>query len=131
VKPIRVAAAVIERDGRFLVCQRPADKRHGGLWEFPGGKLAAGETLEEAARRELEEELGLRLTRSGQTLFSQVDEGSPFRIEFLEVWADGDPQALEHDELRWLLPSELTSLPLAPTDAVFASTHLENKDEDG
>ena len=49
-------AAVIERDGKLLVCRRPGHKRHGGLWEFPGGKLEPGETIVDAARRELDEE---------------------------------------------------------------------------
>src|SRR5690606_20769929 len=62
---IRVLAAVIRRDGRWLVCRRPAHKRHGGLWEFPGGKLEPGESLLEAATRELEEELAVRVTGVG------------------------------------------------------------------
>jgi 8-oxo-dGTP diphosphatase len=117
----RVVAAVIEREGRFLLCQRPAHKRHGGLWEFPGGKLAEGETLEAAARRELDEELELNLTRTGRTLFSRRDPGSTFQIEFVEVWADGEPRAMEHTDLRWLRWDELHSVPLAPTDDMFAS----------
>jgi len=52
---VRVAAAVIERGGRLLVCQRPLGKRHGGLWEFPGGKLHEGEDLLAATTRELSE----------------------------------------------------------------------------
>lgn len=117
---ITVVAAVIERAGSYLICRRPVHKRHGGLWEFPGGKLRAEESLEEAARRELEEELGMTLVRTGRRLFAKVDPGSRFKIEFLEVWADGDPTPFEHDELRWLLPSELDTVPLAPTDAAFA-----------
>ena len=118
---IRVIAGVIVRDGRYLVCQRPAHKRHGGLWEFPGGKLGEGESLEQAAERELREELGMSVTRTGDTLFTQVDPGSPFQIEFIEVRADGEPHAMEHTDLRWLRWGELRSVPLAPTDAVFAS----------
>jgi 8-oxo-dGTP pyrophosphatase MutT (NUDIX family) len=57
-----VLAAVIRRQDRYLVCRRPAHKRHGGLWEFPGGKLEPGETLLEAARRELREELGAEVS---------------------------------------------------------------------
>ena len=53
----RVVAAVIQREDKFFVCLRPKDKRHGGMWEFPGGKLANGESLAEAAERELKEEL--------------------------------------------------------------------------
>jgi 8-oxo-dGTP pyrophosphatase MutT (NUDIX family) len=62
VSPIRVLAAVIRRNDRFLLCRRPSWKRHGGLWEFPGGKLEPGETPLEAAARELAEECCLRAT---------------------------------------------------------------------
>ena len=119
---IRVVAAVIQRDGRFLVCQRSHLKRHGGLWEFPGGKIELSETIEAAAERELKEELALELTRIGRTLLIQMDPGSPFQIEFVEVFAEGDPRALEHEEVRWVLPSELELIPLAPTDEVFAAS---------
>ena len=57
----RVLAAVIERSGKFLMCRRPEHKNHGGLFEFPGGKLEAGESLADAARRELLEELALEV----------------------------------------------------------------------
>jgi len=117
---IRVLAAVIRRDGRWLVCRRPAHKRHGGLWEFPGGKLEPGESLLEAATRELEEELAVRVTGVGDLLFSRQDDGSPFVIEFVAVAIEGEPQPLEHDELRWVTLPELLALSLAPSDAAFA-----------
>jgi 8-oxo-dGTP diphosphatase len=63
--PIRVLASVIERDHRLLVCRRPLDKRHGGLWEFSGGKVREGESDLEAARRELREELAVEVTGVG------------------------------------------------------------------
>ena len=119
---IRVVAAVIQRDGRFLVCQRSHLKRHGGLWEFPGGKIELSETIEAAAERELKEELALEVTGIGRTLLIHMDPGSPFQIEFVEVFAEGDPRALEHEEVRWVLPAELELIPLAPTDEVFAAS---------
>ena len=119
---IRVVAAVIQRDGRFLVCQRSHLKRHGGLWEFPGGKIELSETIEAAAARELKEELAREVTGTGRTLLIQMAPGSPFQIEFVEVFAEGDPRALEHEEVRWVLPSELELIPLAPTDEVFAAS---------
>jgi len=119
---IRVVAAVIQRNGRFLVCQRSHLKRHGGLWEFPGGKIERSETIEAATERELKEELALEVTGIGRTLLIQMDPGSPFQIEFVEVFAEGDPRALEHEEVRWVLPSELELIPLAPTDEVFAAS---------
>jgi mutator protein MutT len=121
--PIRVLAAVIRRDGRYLVCRRPAHKRHGGLWEFPGGKLEPGESLLDAARREMREELALEATGVGRTLAAIQDPGSPFLIEFVEVAvADGvEPEALEHEEVRWATLSDLAVLALAPSDAKFAS----------
>ena len=119
---IRVVAAVIQRDGHFLVCQRSHLKRHGGLWEFPGGKIELSETIKAAAERELKEELALEVTGIGRTLLIQMDPGSPFQIEFVEVFAEGDPRALEHEEVRWVLPSELELIPLAPTNEVFAAS---------
>lgn len=62
---IRVVASVIEHEGRLLVCKRPAHKRHGGLWEFPGGKVEPEESDFKAVERELEEELGVRVREVG------------------------------------------------------------------
>ena len=107
---VRVLAAVIEREGRYLVCLRPSSKRHGGLWEFPGGKLEAGESLADAARRELREELGIGTTSIGRTLFVHRESGSLFQIEFVEVAATGTPRALEHDAVRWARIEDLKAL---------------------
>jgi len=117
-----VVAAVIRRGSRFLVGLRPEEKRHGGMWEFPGGKLDRGESLEEGASRELREELGLEVEGFGETLLAVQDPGSEFAVYFLEVWATGEPHAREHSELRWCTSGELQDMPLAPADARFAAT---------
>lgn len=114
-----VLAAVIERDGQYLVCQRPAYKRHGGLWEFPGGKLEPGESYLDAARREMSEELGVSVLSVGEALRTFADPGSPFVIDFVPVVITGDPQCLEHSALKWLALDALPALDLAPSDRRF------------
>jgi len=121
VIPIRVVAALIERGGRLLLGLRPAEKRHGGLWEFPGGKLDGAETAAEAAHRELKEELSLEVTAVGERLTTIQDEGSPFVIEFYRVVAEGEPEAIEHEEVRWFRLDELGEYSLAPADTAFAT----------
>lgn len=116
-----VLAAVIERDGNYLVCQRAEHKRHGKLWEFPGGKVESGETHLGAARRELAEELDVHVVSVGPALFSVNDPGSDFLIEFVPATIDGNPTCLEHMALRWLSLDELASLQLAPSDRRFVN----------
>lgn len=123
---IRVLAAVIRDGDRYLVCLRPAHKRHGGCWEFPGGKLESGETLLEAARRELVEELGIEVLSAGEPVFTRQDPGSSFLIEFVEVSINGNPVAREHDEIRWATPAELEGLHLAPSDKAFSVSILRS-----
>jgi 8-oxo-dGTP diphosphatase len=120
--PISVVAAVIRRDDRYLVGRRPDGKRHGGLWEFPGGKLDPGEGWLEGAHRELGEELGMEVVRLGRVLLEVADAGSPYVIVFLEVEAAGDPSPTEHSAVGWYTPEELAALPLAPADARFVAT---------
>lgn len=121
---MRVLAAVITRDGRCLLCRRPAHKRHGGLWEFPGGKLEPGETVVHAAQRELLEELGLEVLSVGDVACSVRDPGSSFLIEFVPVEVRGEPEALEHEALAWVELVETLSLPLAPSDRRFVEWRL-------
>ena len=117
---IPVLAAVVERDGKLLICQRPAHKRHGGLWEFPGGKMEEGESILEAARRELREELGVQVVSVGDIEKSFRDPGSDFVIHFLPVAFQDDPRCIEHTEHKWVNTTELLSFPLAPTDRTYA-----------
>lgn len=115
-----VIAAVIESEGRYLLCRRPAHKRHGLLWEFPGGKLEKDESHIDAARRELKEELNLEVTDLGVAFVSIGDPGSPFIVDFVQTSVLGTPELLEHCELRWVTLSEMSSMELAPSDARFA-----------
>ena len=116
----RVVAAVVRRYGRVLVCQRPGHKRHGGLWEFPGGKIEPGESTLEAMRRELAEELGATVTEVGEMEFSVADPDSEFVIEFYPAEIAGELRCREHTALAWAMPEELLKLPLAPSDREFA-----------
>jgi mutator protein MutT len=126
----RVVAAVIQRGDRYLICQRPDHKRHGGLWEFPGGKLEAGESSLDAARRELKEELDVSVLAVGDVMLAIGDPGSQFVIEFHRVGIDGEPKCLEHSALAWLTPRDLLDRALAPTDRRFALYLAERGHED-
>lgn len=121
---VPVIAAVVERGGRYLVAKRPVQKRHGGLWEFPGGKLKEGEGMLEAARRELREELALEAVAIEGEELAVRDPGSPFRIVFARVRVRGEPRALEHAEVAWRSPRELEAMALCPADARFVRERL-------
>ena len=119
---IRVVAAVIRRGDRLLVCQRPVTKRHGGLWEFPGGKCEPGESDHDAIGRELQEELGVVVVGVAAPLMVIADLDSPYDIVFLPTRIAGEPRALEHEALTWGSPVVLAALPLAPSDARFVAS---------
>lgn len=114
--PVRVLAAVIAREGRYLLGLRPAGKRHAGCWEFPGGKVEAGETDEQALARELREELGVQLRSLGALIGSRRDGDSEFEIIFRRVTIDGAPQSLEHVGLRWVEPAQMRHYTMAESD---------------
>ncbi|MCR9262411.1 MAG: NUDIX domain-containing protein [Pseudomonadaceae bacterium] len=117
----RVVAAVIERDGQYLMCQRPAGKRHAGLWEFPGGKVQAGESDKEAIRRELLEELAVEPADETLLIAEHPDETSGFLICFIKTTIEAEPECLEHASIGWFLPKEIRELDLAPADEVFSA----------
>jgi 8-oxo-dGTP diphosphatase len=125
---MRVVAVVISREGRYLVGQRPADKHHGGLWEFPGGKPEGAETLADAAAREIREELGAALSEVGQVLAVVADR--QIELHFLEASLVGQPRPLEHAALRWCSIAELRALPLAPLDSRFVEQTLSRPERD-
>lgn len=121
---VRVVAAVVSRGDELLLCQRPLHKRHGGLWEFPGGKCEPGESDADALRRELHEELGVEVMGVGEEELAIHDDGSPFLIVFVPVRIAGEPRCHEHIALRWAEPHELADIPLAPSDRRFAEHRL-------
>lgn len=117
--PSRVVAAVIERCGSYLICQRPVHKQQGGLWEFPGGKLEGDESLFEAARRELDEELRVEVTQCGPVLFETLDTTRKYSISFAMVRIDGEPSTVEHQQICWVERDSLLTYKLAAADEKF------------
>jgi len=117
-----VAAAVLRRHGRALIGRRPEGKLLGGLWEFPGGKREARESLEDCLRRELKEELGIQVT-VGERLGIFQHAYSHFRVTvhaFACTLRGGEPKALEHSQIRWVYPGRLTAYPMGKVDRAIA-----------
>ena len=113
-----VVAALIWDGNRFLACQRPAHKARGLLWEFVGGKVEAGETKETALIRECREELGV--TVAVGDIFMEVDHIYPDLTVHLTLFhatiAEGTPQKLEHNDIRWITVEEIDTLSFCPAD---------------
>ena len=126
---VPVIAAVIRNGERVLIALRPPHKRHGSLWEFPGGKVIGGESHLETAQRELAEELGVAVLSVGSPVFVARDPGSTFEIHFVETEINGEPMPIEHLALHWATSDELEALPLAPTDAAFVKQYLTRMKE--
>ena len=118
--PVPVVCAIIMRDERIMLAQRPLDKKLGGLWEFPGGKVEPGESAEAALHRELQEELGctVRITQPLAPFVHAYDWGSIELIPFIcELTSDSPaPHPHEHTALVWVEHSLLQSYNLAPAD---------------
>ena len=108
---MRVAAAVIEYDGRFLACRRAEHKSLAGKWEFPGGKVEAGETDEEALKREIFEELQIEIEVGALVTRSRSLSTSIEMHSYFATLKSGFPSSSsDHDELRWLSADELSEL---------------------
>lgn len=116
-KITEVVAALIVKDHRFLICQRPAHKTRGLLWEFVGGKVEQGETLPQALIRECLEELGIQVTP--QEIFMQLVHIYPdITVRLTLFWAQTQdtPQRLEHNDLRWISVDEIDHFSFCPAD---------------
>lgn len=101
---VLVVAAVLERDGQVLICQRRAGSRHGLKWEFPGGKVEAGEAPQKALRRELQEELGIQASIGPEIVRYgyQYPGRSPILLIFFRVNEfTGEPVNREFEQFRW------------------------------
>ena len=112
-----VAALIRDRD-KFMICQRPAHKARGLLWEFVGGKVEPGETREQALVRECREELAITL-RVGEAVMDVVHPYPDLTVHltlFNAVIAEGTPQLLEHRDLRWITADETRRYAFCPAD---------------
>ena len=116
--PTQVVAALIWKNGRFLICRRPAHKTRGLLWEFVGGKVEKGETKQQALVRECREELAV--TVRVDDVFMQVVHPYPdMKMEltlFHAAITAGEPQLLEHSEICWITPDEIDNYDFCPAD---------------
>jgi len=135
---VDVVAALIWDKDKFLICQRPATKARPLLWEFVGGKVESGETNEEALIRECYEELDIKLEIGYE--FMRVEHEYPditVNLILLNATiADGEPKLNEHNDIRWIKPSEIPNFNFCPADTEilkklktsFQRRYYENRD---
>ncbi len=115
---ITVVAGLIREGDRILICQRPAGKARGLLWEFPGGKVEAGESKEAALVRECREELGVTLEVG--KVYAELTHEYPdvtVRLTLFEASiGEGVPRRIEHADIKWIKPEEITAYSFCPAD---------------
>jgi mutator protein MutT len=124
-----VVAAIIRQGGLLLITQRHSHSHLGDLWEFPGGKVEAGETLREALGREIREELGVTIDVHEEFLVVEHHyPGRAVRLHFFNCSiVAGEPQKLAVADLRWIKPTDLSSFAFPEADAELIQ-HLKNVD---
>ena len=115
---VEVVAALIWEKDKFMICQRPAHKGNALLWEFVGGKVEPGETKAQALVRECREELAVTVAVGGE--FMDVVHEYPDAVVHLTLLeasiAEGVPQMLEHNDIRWITPAEMSEYDFCPAD---------------
>ena len=124
---VEVVAALIWDKNKFMICQRPVHKARGLLWEFVGGKVEPGETKEQALIRECQEELGVALS-VGNVFMDVVHEYPDITVHltlFNATIADGFPQKLEHNDIKWITPAEIPNYDFCPADEEILTRILE------
>ena len=125
---IEVVAALIWDNDKFMICQRPAHKARGLLWEFVGGKVEPGETEEQALIRECKEELNILLS-VGDVFMDVIHEYPDLTVHltlFNATIFEGEPQRLEHNDIQWILPSEILNYEFCPADEAILSKIMAN-----
>ena len=118
MKITEVVAALIWNNDTFMICQRPAYKARGLLWEFVGGKVEPEETKEQALIRECQEELAVTLS-VGDVFMDVIHEYPDLTVHltlFNATIAEGEPQKLEHNDIQWITPSEIQNYEFCPAD---------------
>lgn len=113
-----VVAALIWDHNKFMICQRPAHKARGLLWEFVGGKVEPGETKEQALVRECREELGITIS-VGEVFMDVTHEYPDLTVHLTLFYAtirEGIPQKLEHNDIRWITVGEIDQYFFCPAD---------------
>ncbi|NLB91399.1 MAG: HAD hydrolase-like protein, partial [Clostridiales bacterium] len=130
--PPAVVAAIIKKDQQYFICKRPANKHHGGFFEFPGGKVKPGETHQEALIRECKEELAISI--NVHDLFyhypgEQQEYSFPIFFYLATISDQQEPILLEHSEGRFVYPLQMKAFPFAPADSqvvhqILSSPHV-------
>ena len=113
-----VVVALIWDKDKFMICQRPAHKARGLLWEFVGGKVEPGETKEQALVRECREELAVTIS-VGEVFMDVTHEYPDLTVHltlFNAIIAEGEPQKLEHNDIQWISSSEIANYAFCPAD---------------
>lgn len=116
-----VVAALIWDKDKFMICQRPATKARALLWEFVGGKVEPGETKEQALIRECQEELAITLNVGSEfmAVMHEYPDISVHLTLFNATIAEGVPQKLEHNDIRWITVNEISQYKFCPADEVI------------
>ena len=124
-----VVAALIWDNDKFMICQRPANKARGLLWEFVGGKVESSETKERALIRECKEELNILLS-VGEVFMDVVHEYPDLMVHltlFSATIAKGEPQKIEHNDIQWISPCEIPNYEFCPADEEILKKILDDK----
>lgn len=114
-----VTAAVIKKENKFLICQRPKKKNCELLWEFPGGKVELNETNEECIIRECKEELNIDIKI--EKLIGNIENKNLNIYFYLCSIVNNEPVCIEHNKIQWSTIEEISQLPLCPTDEKILS----------
>ena len=129
MKITEVVAALIWQGDKFMICQRPAHKARGFLWEFVGGKVELGETKEQALIRECQEEIAVTLA-VGDVFMDVIHEYPDITVcltLFNAAIDEGEPQKLEHNDIQWITPSEIANYKFCPADEEILKKIIESR----